>query len=156
MNGSHDIGIYAELQERRASIARANPHLAEKLTGQKAPPIKVALGPVIVRPFPERGRYIPRTLNGLVAFIGRQTDLHPDAIYGNGRTRRLVDARSCIAVLAQVYAPRLSAAAIDDGMCRGSGTCIWYRARHRDRMKLYPEYAAMFVRCEFELARGRS
>jgi hypothetical protein len=155
MNGAHNIGIYAELQERRARIAAANPHLALKLTGRPAP---VAAQPIVIRdrPIPERGRYIPRTLNGLVAFIARQTDLHPDAIYGNGRTRRLVDARSCIAVLAQVYAPRLSAAAIDDGMCRGSGTCIWYRARHLDRLKLYPEYAGMFVRCEFELARGRS
>jgi len=155
MNGSHDIGIVAALLERKARIAAANPHLAEKITGTKPAP-GVVLQPIILKPIYEKGRYIPRSLNELVAFVGRQTDLHPDAICGNGRTRRLVDARSCIAVLAKIYAPRLSARAIDDGLLRGHGTCIWYRERHRERLKLYPEYAAMFVRCEFELARGRS
>ena len=143
MANGDDIGIYAELQERKARIAAHNPHLAEKLG---APKPKAGVEPIVVKPIFDKGRYVPMHLASLIAFVATQTDLHPDAITGNGRSRRLVDARSCIAVLAMQFAPRLSARAVDHGLLRGEGTTIWHRARHLDRIKLYPEYGALYAR----------
>ena len=141
-----DIGHASYLQARTAAVIAANPHLAAKLTGKPAP---VVAPPVkaVARPIYEKGRYIPRSLAGLTAFVARQSCLHPDAICGNGQTAQIVDARSCIAALAVDFAPRQSAASIDDALLRGSGWAIWTQSHHADRMKARPAYAELYTRC---------
>lgn len=140
---------YEFLQERKASVLRRNPHLFELITGYKdvttvpLPP----LPPVAPKPMFPRGRYVPRTLDDLIILVAKLSDQHPLALSGNGRTRKIVDARSCVAVLALKFAPRQSPSAIDDALLRGVGTARWHRERHADRLKLYPEYAALYARC---------
>lgn len=146
---------YAWLKERQARVIAANPHLADKITGRKPAPGKPA-EPVKLRPIFPKGRFIPRSLSSLIDFVCQQMDLHPDAITGNGRSRRLVDARSCIAVLASDFAPRNSARGVDSALLRGEGMTTWYRERHRARCELYPEYAALYARCYAAIMKGRS
>ena len=146
-----DIGHASYLQARTAAVIAANPHLAARITGKPAPVVEAP--PVIrARPIYEKGRYIPRSLAGLTAFVARQSCLHPDAICGNGQTAHIVDARSCIAALAVDFAPRQSAASIDDALLRGSGWTIWTQSRHADRMQARPAYAALYQRCRDVLA----
>ena len=137
---------YHWLKARERGVIAANPHLEAKITGQKPKPGKPAK-PIKLRPIFPQGRFLPRSLSDLIDVVCGQMDLHPEAIRGNGRTRRLVDARSCVAVLAARFAPRNSAQAVDDALLRGSGCCIWYRDRHTTRCKTFPEYAALFDRC---------
>lgn len=148
------LGLVDELRERTAAVVAANPHLSVKITGRAALPEVIAA--IQTKPIFPRGRYIPRSLSDLIDAVCLLTDIHRDGLTGNGRTRRLVDARSCVAVLAEEFAPRHSAKAIDDALLRGSGCCVWYRERHEDRRKLYPEYAAMFDRCRAAILRGRA
>lgn len=146
------LGLVDDIRERTAAVVAANPHLSKKITG-KAP--LAPIPEVRTRPIFPRGRYIPRSLSDLIDAVCALTDIHRDALTGNGRTRRLVDARSCVAVLAAEVAPRHSTYAIDDALLRGRGTTVWHRERHEDRRKLYPEYAAMFDRCRAAVLRGR-
>jgi len=148
------LGLVDELRQRTAAVVAANPHLAEKITGRAAP-VDAPLPEVHARPIFPRGRYIPLSLSNLIDAVCLLTDIHRDGLTGHGRTRRLVDARSCVAVLAEEFAARHSAKAIDDALLRGSGCCVWYRERHHDRRKLYPEYAALFDRCHAAITRGR-
>jgi len=139
-------GHFHFLQEQKARVLKRNPHLAQLITGEKAP-TKAHPAKLVVKPIFPRGRYIPRTIDDLIILVARHSDQHPLAISGNGRTRRLVDARFCIGVLAKDFAPRQSPAAIDDALLRGSGMTIWYRSRHEDRIRLYPEYGVLYERC---------
>ena len=149
-SGTH----YAWLKAREARVIAANPHLAHRITGQKPPPGKPA-EPIVLRPVYPKGRIVPRSLASLIDFVCQQMDLHPAAITGNGRTRRLVDARSCIAVLASDFAPRNSLRGVDTALLRGDGMTRWYRERHKDRCRLYPEYAALYARCYAAIMEGR-
>lgn len=146
------LGLVDDLRERTATVVAANPHLTLKITGK--PPLDATSPVVRPRPLFARGRYIPHSLSELIDAVCVLTDIHRDALTGNGRTRRLVDARSCIAVLAAEFAPRNSYQAVDDALLRGSGCCVWYRDRHEDRRKLYPEYAALHDRCRAAIKRG--
>ena len=149
------LGLVDQLRERTAAVIAANPHLAEKLTGKPLP--AAALDRDIQKlPIFSRGRYIQHSLAGLIDAVCRLTDIDRAALTGNGRTRRLVDARSCVAVLAVEFTPRHSAQAIDDALLRGSGCCLWYRERHDDRLKLYPQYAAAYGRCRAAIKRAQS
>lgn len=148
------LGLVDDLRERTAAVVAANPHLARQITG-RAEPVNAPLPEIRTKPIFARGRYIPYSLSNLIDAVCVFTDIHRDALTGNGRTRRLVDARSCVAVLAAEFAPRHSYQAIDDALLRGSGCCVWYRDRHEDRRALYPEYAAMFDRCREAILRGR-
>jgi hypothetical protein len=149
------LGLVDELRARTAAVVAANPHLAAKITG-RAEAVVAPLPAIRVQPLFARGRYIPRSLSDLIDAVCLLTDIHRDGLTGHGRTRRLVDARSCVAVLALEFAPRHSEQAIDDGLLRGSGCCAWYRARHEDRRKLYPQYAALFDRCHAAIVRAQS
>lgn len=149
-----DCGYADYLQERQARIVAANPHLAAKITG-RTPVAGIPGEPIkIVRQIFPKGRYTPRSLSSLIVLVARMADLHPDAISGNGRSRRLVDARSSVAVLAEMFAPRNSARAVDDALLRGEGSTHWYRERHADRLKAYPEYEALYSRCLTYLSEG--
>lgn len=148
------LGLVDELRARTAAVVAANPHLALKITG-RAEPVDAALPEIRVRPIFTRGRFIPHSLSNLIDAVCLLTDIHRDTLTGTGRTRRLVDARSCVAVLAQEFAPRHSYQAIDDALLRGKGCCVWYRERHEDRRKLYPEYAAMHDRVRAAIKRGQ-
>lgn len=147
---SQPIGIVAGLQQKRADVIAANPQLAERINGKKAEP----LAAIKIKQTFEKGRYIPPSLTGLIELVARLADLHPEAIRGNGKRAALVNARFCVANLAEEFAPRLSCWAIDDGMLRGMGMARWYRERHRDRIELYPEYGALYERCRAELRKG--
>lgn len=138
---------YEFLQDQKARVLKRNPHLAELITGYKREATPVPLPPLPPKPMFPRGRYVPGTLDDLIILAAKMSDQHPLALSGNGRTRRIVDARSCVAVLALKFAPRQSASAIDDALVRGCGTTRWYRERHKDRLNLYPEYAALYARC---------
>lgn len=107
--------------------------------------------PVLLPIYDGRGRYISPTLTRLIALVARHSDVSPESVRGAGRVHRLVNARYCIANLAEEFASRLSARAVDDGMLRGEGLCIYYRARHRDRLEFYPDYLALHERCLAEL-----
>jgi len=147
------LGLVDDLRERTAAVVAANPHLSMRLTGKPAPvaaPSKTRSQPI----FP-RGRYIPRSLSNLIDTVCLLTDIHRDALTGNSRTRRLGDARSCVAVLAREFASSHGCKAVDDALLRGSGMTAWYRERHEDRLQLYPEYAAMHDRIRSAIKRGQ-
>lgn len=147
------LGLVDDLRERTAAVVAANPHLSMRLTGKPAP---VAVAPKTrSRAIFERGRYIPRSLSNLIDTVCLLTDIHRDALTGNSRTRRLGDARSCVAVLAREFAPSHGCKAVDDALLRGSGMTAWYRERHEDRLRLYPEYAAMHDRIRAAIKRGQ-
>lgn len=148
------LGLVDDLRERAAAVVAANPHLSKKITGI-APPAGARIPAIRTQPIFPRGRYIPRSLSDLIDAVCLLTDIHRDALTGNGRSRRLVDARSCVAVLAAEFASRHSTYAVDDALLRGRGTTVWHRDRHDDRRALYPEYAAMFDRCRAAIQRGR-
>lgn len=149
------LGLVDELRERTAAVVAANPHLARQITG-RAEPVNAPLPEVRTQPIFPRGRYIPHSLSTLIDAVCLLTDIHRDALTGTGRTRRLVDARSCVAVLAADFAPRHSYQVIDDALLRGSGCCVWYRDRHEDRLATFPEYRAMHDRCRAAILRGRA
>ena len=151
---SERLGMVDELRRRTAAVVAANPHLAEKLTG-KPVAAEVLERDIQKLPIFSRGRHIKHSLSGLIDAVCLLTDIHRDGLTGNGRTRRLVDARSCVAVLACEFAPRHSAQAIDDALLRGSGCCVWYRERHDDRLNLYPQYAAAYGRCRAAIKRAQ-
>lgn len=148
------LGLVDDLRERTAAVVAANPHLSMRLTGKPAP-VDAPVPAIRTQPIFPRGRYIPRSLSDLINAICLLTDIHRDALCGNGRTRRLVDARSCVAVLAEEFAPRQSGYAVDDALLRGRGTTAWYRQRHQDRLKTFPEYASMFGRIRDAMRRGQ-
>lgn len=102
----------------------------------------------------DKGRYIPRSLTRIIGLVARHADISPEAICGAGRYTRLVNARFCIGKLAEEFAPRQSARAVDGALLRGEGCTVWYRDRHADRMKLYTDYAALYERCRAELLVG--
>ena len=149
------LGLVDELRERTAAVVAANPHLAMKLTGKPVPAEMIERA-IDTLPIFSRGRYIQHSLSGLIDAVCLLTDIHRAALTGNGRTRRLVDARSCVAVLAEEFAPRHSAQAIDEALLRGSGCCVWYRERHDDRLKLFAQYAANYGRCRAAIKRAQS
>ena len=126
-----------------------------KITGKPAP-AEVIERAIETLPIFARGRYIQHSLSGLIDAVCLLTDIHRAALTGNGRTRRLVDARSCVAVLAEEFAPRHSAQAIDDALLRGSGMATWYRGRHNDRLLLFCQYAAVYGRCRAAITRAQS
>ncbi len=150
---SERLGLVDELRERTAAVVAANPHLSKKITGREAS--VVAPAPVRTLPIFPRGRYIPRSLSNLIDTVCLLTDIHRDALTGNSRTRRLGDARSCVAVLAREFASSHGCKAVDDALLRGSGMTAWYRERHEDRLRLYPEYAAMHDRIRAAIKRGQ-
>lgn len=124
--------------------------LLERLEARKAvEPAKIPKH--VPRPVFEKGRYSPPSITRLVALVAKHADTSSESIRGNGRVKRLVNARSCVAKLAEEYAPRLAAQAVDDAMLRGRGMTIWYRERHEDRSALYPDYKALYERCRDEL-----
>ena len=149
------LGLVDELRERTAAVVAANPHLAMKITGKPAP-AEVIERAIETLPIFARGRYIQHSLSGLIDAVCLLTDIHRAALTGNGRTRRLVDARSCDADLAEEFAPRHSAQAIDDALLRGSGMATWYRGRHNDRLLLFCQYAAVYGRCRAAITRAQS
>lgn len=148
------LGLVDDFRERTAAVVAANPHLSKKITGKSAP-AGTPIPAIRTQPIFPRGRYIPRSLSDLIDAVCLLTDIHRDALTGNGRSRRLVDARSCVAVLAAEFAPRHSTYAVDDALLRGRGMTVWYRERHVDRLQLYSPYAAMFDRCRAAIQRGR-
>ena len=148
------LGLVDDLRERTAAVVAANPHLAKKLTG-KPVPAEVIERAIETLPIFARGRYIQHSLSGLIDAVCLLTDIHRAALTGNGRARRLVNARSCVAVLAEEFAPRHSAQAIDEALLRGSGMATWYRSRHNDRLLLFPQYAAVYGRCRAAITRAQ-
>ena len=148
------LGLVDELRERTAAVVAANPHLALKITAKPAP-AEVLERAIKTLPIFARGRYIQHSLSGLIDAVCLLTDIHRAALTGNGRTRRLVNARSCVAVLAEEFAPRHSAQAIDEALLRGSGMATWYRSRHNDRLLLFPQYAAVYGRCRAAITRAQ-
>lgn len=128
--------------------------LLSRLQKRKARTAADAIAPVTivkVRPTFEKGRYISPGLTGLIKLVARHADVAPESIRGGGRITRLVNARFAIANLAAEFCPRLSARAVDDGMLRGEGSCLWARGHHADRLHQYEDYAALFERCRVEL-----
>ena len=115
-----------------------------------APPVMVPRQLVIRQTF-EKGRYISPKLTRIIALVARHCDVSPDAVSGGSKVHRLVNARYCVAKLTEEFAPRLSGLAVDSGMLRGEGSTAYYRSRHADRCKLYPDYAALYARCRAEL-----
>ena len=99
----------------------------------------------------EKGRYIPPSATRIITLVARHADVSPEAICGAGRITRLVNCRYAIAKLTEEFAPRLSSLQVDSAMLRGEGSTLYYRSRHLDRCKLWPEYAALYERCRAEL-----
>lgn len=99
----------------------------------------------------ERGRYIPPSATKIITLVARHADVSPEAICGGSRVTRLVNCRYAIAKLTEEFAPRLSALCVDSAMLRGDGSTLYYRSRHEDRCKWWPEYAALYERCRAEL-----
>jgi len=91
------------------------------------------------------------SIHGLIALVAYNADVSPDSIRGGGRVTRLVNTRFAIAKLAEEFAPRLSAWQVDDAMLRAHPMTRWYRERHADRTRLYPDYKALYERCRAEL-----
>jgi len=151
--GDNIIGYAALIAVKRARILAANPQAYQRITGKAPPPVRLEIKPprLEIKPVLERGRYISPALTKLIALVARNADISPESIRGGGRTVRLVNARFCIAKLAEEFCPRLSGRAIDDGMLRGEGCCLWARGRHQDRLRIYPDYAALYERCLAEL-----
>lgn len=145
----------ADLLERRERILRANPQAHARIMGVPAPPpAKITAPPasaVIRRPLFERGSFISPTMARIIELVARHSDVSPESIKGDSRVHRLVNARYCIANLAEEFAPRLSARSVDSNMRRGDGICVYYRARHRDRLEMYEDYLAIWERCRAEL-----
>jgi hypothetical protein len=65
----------------------------------------------------------------------------------------LVNARSCIAVLAEEFYPQAPADTVGDVMLRGKGWTQWARGRHVDRLALYPEYKQIVDYCRANIER---
>ena len=116
------------------------------------PPPKVAR--LVQHAVYEKGRYIPPSATRIIALVARHADVSPDAIVGGSRVSRLVNCRYAVAKLSEEFAPRLSALAVDSALLRGEGSTLYYRSRHVDRCKLWPEYAALYERCRDELRAG--
>lgn len=150
---SKRLGLVDQLRERTAAVVAANPHLALKITG-RAEPVDEPLPEIRTQPIFPRGRYIPHSLSNLIDAVCLLAKIDRDALTGHGRNRLLIDARFCVAALAAEFMPRHSYQAIDDALLRGKGCCVWYRERHEDRRKLYPEYAALHDRCRAAILRG--
>jgi hypothetical protein len=144
----------AALINKRDRVLAANPQAHEKIMGFDAYVKPSAPRPTPAKPTFEMGRYISPRLTRLIELIARHADVSPEAIRGDGRKHRLVNARYCIANIAEEFAPRLSARAIDDGMLRGEGMTLYYRMRHRDRIEMYEDYLALYDRCRAELLSG--
>jgi hypothetical protein len=148
----------ADLIARRDRVIAANPHAHDRIMGQapKFSPAPVpSVRPATIRPMFERGRYVSPALTRLTALVARLASLSPEAIRGEGRKVMLVHARFCIANLAEEFAPRLSCGSIDNGMLRGQGMTAWHRARHRDRIEMFPNsYGDLYERCRAELLAG--
>lgn len=159
MAGPDDGGaeFLAELLSRRERILRANPQAYAKITGRALPrglvPPPRPRRPVL--PVLEHGRYVSPTIVRLIDLVARHSDISVNAIRGYGRATRLVNARYCIANLAEEFVPRVAARMVDDFMLRGEGLCLYYRARHRDRLEMYEDYLALYDRCRDELVEGR-
>jgi len=149
-------GHYLYLQERRQRVIAANTDRMSKGALQKIGavfPVTKPAPALVIRPLFEKGRYIPRSLTDIIATVAKLADMSPEAICGMGRRRHLVDARACIANLAEEFAPQQSELAIDDAMLRGHGMARWYRERHRDRLELFPSYAALYHRCHAAMSK---
>lgn len=155
MSGAGDGAEFlAELIDKRDRVLARNPHAHARIMGNAGPKPRLPSVPapiLVVRPTFERGRYVSPTIARLIELVGRHSDVSPESIRGAGRVHRLVNARYCIANLAEEFAPRLSARAVDDNMLRGEGLCLYYRARHRDRLEMYEDYIALYERCRAEL-----
>lgn len=92
-------------------------------------------------------QHIPVKLRTLMEIVASTRGLSMAVIRGRQQAHTVVNARSVIAVLAQQFLPRMTMASIEDGMLRGSGMVDYYRLRHRDRLELYAEYAALYKQC---------
>lgn len=105
--------------------------------------------PVVVRrlPPPPTAKAIGR----VIETVSRYSGVSVPAIRGHAQPAKICHARSCIAVLAAEFAPRISLKAVDDAMNRGEGITHYYRGRHNDRCKLFPEYAALYRACRASL-----
>ncbi len=148
MGGAEPIGHYEYLTGRTARVLAANPHLAKKLLGWTPP--KATLSRKAEEPPPLK-TYRPPSLNGLIEQVAYQLDVTAEQIRGCRRDRKLVNARSCIAVLAGELHPRLSPTAVDDALLRAENMTHWYRERHPDRCQLVPGYEAFYRRCRADV-----
>lgn len=155
MNVGDGAEFLATMIAKRDRILAANPQAYARIMGAP-PPVPLSLPPapepiVVVQPAFARGRFISATLTRLIELVARHSDISPESIRGSGRVHRLVNARYCIANLAEEFAPRLSARAVDDNMLRGEGMTLYYRMCHRDRLEMYEDYLALYYRCRAEL-----
>ncbi|MBS0219164.1 MAG: hypothetical protein JSR91_00330 [Proteobacteria bacterium] len=149
------LELVPELVDRRERIIAANtPRMSGAALARIAPRKAVATRQAVkAHAVYEKGRYIPPLITRLMALVAHHASVSVEAITGFSRRRTLIDARFCIANLAEEFAPRLSDRAIDDAMLRGVGCCAWYRNRHRDRLERYPSYRRLHAACRAELAK---
>lgn len=151
-----DCDHYLHVQARAQRVIAANTGRlsAEALQRLGAPtPVSKPRPAVVVRPIFEKGRYIPKSLANIIEIVAKAARLTPAILCGLGKRRHMVDARSCVAVLAEQFAGHQSECAVDDAMLRGHGMTRWYRQRHTDRLALYPQYAALYQRCHAEMVK---
>lgn len=146
MRSNAPLGIVAELQRRRASIVRGRD--ARPLI--PPPPLPAPKMPIEPPPY-YRTLQPAGTIARIMDVVCAQTDLGIHNLRGFGQTRRVVNARAVVAVLAEEFAPRLSARAVDDALMRGDGMTIWYRERFQDRCILYPGFRELYWRCRAAL-----
>lgn len=148
-----DSGHFQYVRDRNERYAAFNGHRMSHSALKRVFAQKPSPRPKQARqsdPAPWR-RFSPKSFEIVSLAVQRVANVTREGILGTRQNRELVDARFCIAVLACEFAPHLSAAAIDEAMLRGSGCAIWYRARHLDRIKLYPEYGELHARCRLVL-----
>jgi hypothetical protein len=150
-------GHYLYLRERTqrvlaANVGRLSESARQKIGVDKPEPVSQPRPALAVKPLFAKGRYVPASMDRIIAVVARLGYLNPAAIYGSGKRQHLVNARFAIANLAEEFAPHQSDRAVDDAMLRGVGCTSWYRERHRDRLEAYPDYAALYQRCHAELA----
>lgn len=79
-----------------------------------------------------------------------------EALRGQRQANRIVNCRSCVALLVIEFHPKVSLASIEREMNRGVGLVSWYQARHAERLNLYPHYKQLYDYCRILMLREQN
>ncbi len=95
-------------------------------------------------PRPSSSRHSLREILDLVC---AESGLSLEALQGRGKTVRLANARSCVAVLAARFSNPRSGSAVDRLLSKGDGVSRRLRADHGRRAEAVQSYRLIYARC---------